>query len=155
MKNPIKFYLILLNIIFLNSQTSAQSKTITVNKLVDIEIGMTYEKVIEKYSNHTLEEKKGNKIDIYYKRLELSNGTALTDLLLSFYKNKLYDISTDYSNTLHLGLINKYGYKSIKGMTFNGYYGTTYKSNISAVYIDNRIWIIDNNIRKIATSEGF
>jgi hypothetical protein len=68
MKNPIKLYLILLNIIFLNSQTIAQSKTITVNKLVDIEIGMTYEKVIEKYSNHTLEEKKGNKIDIYYKR---------------------------------------------------------------------------------------
>ncbi len=155
MKNPIKFYLILLNIILLNSQTIAQSKTITVNKLVDIEIGMTYEKVIEKYSNHTLEEKKGNKIDIYYKRLELSNGTVLTDLLLSFYKNKLYDISTDYSNTLHLGLVNKYGYKSVKGMTFIGYYGSTYKGNITAVYIDNNIWIVDNNIRKIATSEGF
>ena len=40
-------------------------------------------------------------------------------------------------------------------MTFTGYYGTTYKSNITAVYLDNRIWIVDNNIRKIATSEGF
>jgi len=87
--------------------------------------------------------------------LELSNGTALTDLLLSFYKNKLYDISTDYTNTLHLGLVNKYGYKSVKGMTFIGYYGSTYKGNITAVYIDNNIWIVDNNIRKIATSEGF
>ena len=155
MKKNIKLYLILLIILFLNSQSIAQSKTITVNKLVDIEIGMTYEKVIEKYSNLTQEEKKGNKIDIYYKNLELSNGTALTDLLLSFYKNKLYDISTDFTNTLHLGFVNKYGYKSVNGMTFTGYYGTTYKSNITAVYLDNRIWIVDNNIRKIATSEGF
>lgn len=132
-----------------------QIKTITVNKLVDIELGMTYEKVIEKYSNPTKEEKKENQIDIYYKKIELSSGIALTDLLLSFYKNKLYDISTDYTNTLHLGLVNKYGYKSVKGMTFTGYYGASYKSKITAVNIDNRIWIVDNNIRKIATSEGF
>ena len=56
MKKNIKLYLILLIILFLNSQSIAQSKTITVNKLVDIEIGMTYEKVIEKYSNLTQEE---------------------------------------------------------------------------------------------------
>ncbi len=139
----------------ISNNSFSQKKIITVNKLVDIEIGMTYEKVIEKYPNPTQEEKKENKIDILYQSTELSNGIAVTKLLLSFYKNKLYDISVDYTNTLHLGLVNKYGYKSVKGMTFDGYYGTSYKSNISAVYINNRIWIVDNNIRKIASSEGF
>jgi hypothetical protein len=76
-------------------------------------------------------------------------------LLLSFYKNNLYDISTEYTNTLHLGLVNKYGYKSVKDMTFNGYYGTSYKGNITAVYIDNKIWIVDNSIRKLVSTEGF
>jgi hypothetical protein len=141
--------------LFLLLTLLSQNKTIMVNKLVDIEIGMTYEKIIEKYPNLTQEEKKGNTIDIYYEKLDLINGITLTNLLLTFYKNKLYDIGTDHNNTLHLGLLNKYGYKTVKDMTFNGYYGTSYKSNISAVYIENRIWIVDNNIRKIATSEGF
>ncbi len=133
----------------------SQSKIIIVNKLVDFEIGMTYDKVIEKYPNPTEEEKKENNIDIYYASIKLNNGITLTNLLLSFYKNNLYDISTEYTNTLHLGLVNKYGYKSVKGMTFNGYYGTSYKGNISAVFIDNKIWIVDNSIRKIVSTEGF
>ena len=141
--------LLILILIFINS--FSQTNTITVDKLIDFEIGMTYDKVIEKHPNTTIKEKS----DIYYESLVLSNGMTVTGLLLSFYNNKLYDIGVDFNNQLHLGLKNKYGYTEVDGMTFNGYYGTSYKSNISAVYIENRIWIVDNNIRKIASTEGF
>lgn len=147
--------LLIILVTSLSNNLFSQSKTITVNKLVDFEIGMTYDKVIEKYPNPTEEEKNENNIDIYYSSIKLSNGITLTNLLLSFYKNNLYDISTEYTNTLHLGLVNKYGYKSVKDMTFNGYYGTSYKGNITAVYIDNKIWIVDNSIRKLVSTEGF
>ncbi|WP_396198493.1 hypothetical protein [Flavobacterium sp.] len=147
--------LLIILVTSLSNNLFSQSNTITVNKLVDFEIGMTYDKLIEKYPNPTEEEKNENNIDIYYSSIKLSNGIILTNLLLSFYKNNLYDISTEYSNTLHLGLVNKYGYKSVKDMTFNGYYGTSYKGNITAVYIDNKIWIVDNSIRKLVSTEGF
>lgn len=147
--------LLIILVTSLSNNLFSQSKTITVNKLVDFEIGMTYDKVIEKYPNPTEEEKNENNIDIYYSSIKLSNGITLTNLLLSFYKNNLYDISTEYTNTLHLGLVNKYGYKSVKDMTFNVYYGTSYKGNITAVYIDNKIWIVDNSIRKLVSTEGF
>lgn len=146
-------FLIILS--FLSFHSFSQKKAILVNKLVDVEIGMTYEQVIEHYPNPTQEEKKENKIDMYYSSIELSNGLTVTKLLLSFYKNKLYDISADFNNTLHLGLVNKYGYKSVKGMTYNGYYGTSHKTTITADYRENRIWIVDNNIRKLASTEGF
>lgn len=147
--------LLIILVTSLSNNLFSQSNTITANKLVDFEIGMTYDKLIEKYPNPTEEEKNENNIDIYYSSIKLSNGIILTNLLLSFYKNNLYDISTEYSNTLHLGLVNKYGYKSVKDMTFNGYYGTSYKGNITAVYIDNKIWIVDNSIRKLVSTEGF
>jgi hypothetical protein len=50
MNRPYKINLILLTTLFLNGQSITQSKVTSVNKLVDIEIGMTCEKVIEKYS---------------------------------------------------------------------------------------------------------
>jgi len=90
-----KKLLLIILVTSISNNLFSQSKTITVNKLFDFEIGMTYDKVIEKYPNPTEEEKNENNINIYYSSIKLSNGITLTNLLLSFYKNNLYDISTE------------------------------------------------------------
>ena len=148
--------LFILLLVLLNNTSFSQNKPIIVNRLIDFEIGMSYEKIIEKYPNPTLEDKKGKKIDIYYKSLELSNGVTLTELLLSLYDNKLYYICTDYSNTLHLGLSTKYGYKLFENGSFKGFYGTSNKGNIKAFHtIDNKIIINDNRFNDESSTEGF
>ncbi len=125
------------------------------DRLIDIQIGMTYEEVIAKYPNPTNGKRKK---EIFYNILKLINGINVTHLLLYFYNNKLYVMEFDYSNPIHVSLKTKYGYTPIEDLHINGYYGSYSKysnSNIDAIYIDNSIFIIDNKIQKIVDSVGF
>jgi hypothetical protein len=139
----------MLLLVLLNNTSFSQSKPIIVNRLIDIQIGMTYEEVIAKYPNPY-----STSIDkITYNYLKLQNGVDVTNLILLFYDNKLYTICIDYDNLIHVGLKATYGYTPPKGSTIHGYYGNSNKKNITACSWKNHYIIItDNKIQKIVDS---
>jgi hypothetical protein len=140
----------MLLIVLLNNTSFSQSKPIIVNRLIDIQIGMTYEEVIAKYPDPY----STSIDDITYHYLKLQNGVDVTNLILKFYDNKLYIICIDYDNLIHVGLKATYGYTPPpKGSTIHGYYGNSKQKNITACSWKNHYIIItDNKIQKIVDS---
>ena len=139
----------MLLIVLLNNTSFSQSKPIIVNRLIDIQIGKTYEEVIAKYPDPY----STSIDDITYHYLKLQNGVNVTNLILKFYDNKLYIIFFDYDKSIHAGLKATYGYTPPKGSSINSYYGNSYRSSITACNQQNKyIRIIDNKTQKILDS---